>query len=72
MSKQYFLDRIEQKRLLRNWDALPSDFMTDAVAVLYKELKPHFDKRDIRARIEASRARTFTDLRYAVNLMLWL
>ena len=70
-AKDYMLQRISERLAQRNWNALPADFTRDAVKALYRELKPHFDKRDIRARIEAGRANTFTHLQHAVNLMLW-
>jgi len=70
--REWMLAHIQDKATERSWADLPTDFEVDAVHAIYKHIKPHFDKRDIRARITASRARTFQDLRYAIELMLYL
>ncbi len=70
--KALLLRRIDARQSSRNWSALPNSFESDACKHLYGEIKSFFDKRDIRPRIQASRARTFTDLRYAINLMNYL
>ena len=68
----WMLERVQEKATKHAWDRLSPDFQSEAVQATYTQIKPHFDKRDIRARIAASRARTFQDLRWAVELMLYL
>jgi hypothetical protein len=51
----------------RPWNTLPQSFEIDAVRAVYKKIKPHFDKRHISNRIEASAATCFTDLRAAIE-----
>jgi len=70
--RQWMLVRVEDKATAHAWERLPHDFQVQAVQATYRQIKPHFDKRDIRARISASRARTFQELRWAVELMLYL
>lgn len=63
----YMLRRVDERESGRNWAAAPSEFESAAVRALFERtLKPFFDKRDIRARINASKAGTFAELRDAV------
>jgi hypothetical protein len=52
----------------RDWSALPSDFEAAKVAMLFVEIKPIFGERDIKQRIEASKACTFVDLLAAIGV----
>ena len=69
--RAWMLERVHDAATRSRWDRLPGDFQLKAVQHTFKVIKPHFDKRDIRARIAASRAQNFAELRYAVELMLW-
>lgn len=65
---QFARDLIAKNRARRNWKALPSDFERDAVAFVYRQIKPHFCPiRDIKTRIAASKALTFEELESALS-----
>jgi hypothetical protein len=65
--KQHFLQRIAEREAQRNWSALPQSFEQDAVRGLFKHMKDHFHpQKGIKARIAASKACTWKELRNAL------
>lgn len=58
---------ITQWESRRVWSQLPQSFEHDAVKRAYESLKPYFTKAQIKQRIAASKATTFSDLRDAVK-----
>jgi len=57
------LAQLEATHARSKWDTLPYGFELQAVQQVYRQIKPHFDKRAIKARIAASKAQTFAELR---------
>lgn len=53
----------------RAWSQLPPDYERDAVKSAHEAIRKFFDKRDVNARIAASRSVTFEELRAAVMRM---
>lgn len=51
----------------RDWSNLPKEYEIQAVAAVFQQIKPHFDKRDIKVRIRASKATTFVELLNALR-----
>jgi len=51
----------------RDWTKLPPDYESDAVYRCFQEIRPFFSRRDIRQRIKASKARTFSDLHKSIT-----
>lgn len=64
---QWGHDLVARAAARRNWKTLPASFESDAVRFAFEQIKPHFDKRNPRERINASRATTFADLLAALN-----
>ena len=68
MAKAWMLERVDEAANRRDWSKLPQGFELDAVRMLFtRTLKVHFDRRDIRPRINASNAQTFSELREAIE-----
>jgi hypothetical protein len=59
--------KIDAAEARTNWSKLPASFEADAVKSVFTDIKPHFSKLAIKARIAASRATTFADLRDAIK-----
>lgn len=57
------------RRDRRDWSQMPVGYERDAVKAAYQDIKPFFDQRDVSARIAASKAATFDELRQAVSRM---
>lgn len=57
------------RRDRRDWSQMPFGYERDAVKAAYQDIKPFFDQRDVSARIAASKAATFDELRQAVSRM---
>lgn len=70
--RAFMFRAIDEALQRRNWNTLPQDYTYAAVRKVFHIIKPHFDKRDIKARIDASRAQSFIDLRRAVEHMNYL
>lgn len=51
----------------RNWKSLPPQFEADAAAFCVRQIKPHFDKKSPRERINAAKATTFEELQAALQ-----
>jgi hypothetical protein len=66
--RDYVMDAIN-RRDRRDWSQLPQGYELDAVKAAYRDIKPYFDRRDIAARVAASKATTFEELRQAVERM---
>lgn len=66
--KEWALSKVSEAKARRDWSALPSQFEQEAVVRLYMEIKRHFGKQDVKARIKSSAAMTFDDLSDAINL----
>lgn len=64
---QWGHDLVARAAARRDWKALPASFESDAVAFCFRQVKPHFDKRNSRERINASRATTFDELKAALK-----
>jgi len=65
---QYIHNRVATAAMRRNWSELPTDFERDAVRHCYKNhVGVLLDRRDIAARIKASKAQTFEELTAAVD-----
>lgn len=63
LPKEWALRQIEAARTRRDWSVLPRDYERDAVRGVFQVLRPHFCKRrEIKQRIAASKAVTFTEL----------
>jgi hypothetical protein len=60
------------RRDRRDWSQLPHGYEHDAVQAAYRDVKPYFDRRDIAARVAASKATTFEELRQAIDRMQYL
>ena len=68
--REWMLEQVETASARRDWTKLPQSFELQAVQALYERtLKVHFNRKDIRPRINASKAGTFDDLRSAVLSM---
>ena len=67
MNTEWAKQKIEAVRQRRDWTALPADFERDQVSFLYKSIKPHFGRNEIRSRIAASKAQTFAELLGAIG-----
>jgi hypothetical protein len=65
--KQWMITQITARQHKTDYSKLPALFEYDAVKYLYSIIKPHFDKRDIKRRITASKATTFEDLLHALD-----
>ena len=65
--KAHFLALIETRQSQRNWSNLPADFERDAVKGIYRAMKDHFSQKGIKARIAASKAFTFDELKIALT-----
>ena len=64
-----FHQHVAAGAIRRDWRQLPPDFERDAVHQAFARfIKPYLDKRDIRERINASKAETFAQLREALGL----
>ena len=57
------------RRDRRDWSQMPFGYERDAVKAAYQDIKSFFDQRDVSARIAASKAATFDELRQAVSRM---
>lgn len=64
---QWGHDLVAANKARRNWKALPADFELVAVKFAFDHIKPHFDRRNPRERINASRATTFEELQEALE-----
>jgi hypothetical protein len=63
---EWALKLARERQEVRDWNLVPHDLQYAAVRHVYELIRPHFGKQDISARIEASRAQTFYDLRAAI------
>ncbi len=64
---EWAMKQVADAESRRNWAQLPSDFQADAVKTVFGRLKGFMDKNLVGHRIAASRARTFHDLRTALE-----
>ena len=64
--KAHFIAKIESRMAERNWSNLPQSFEHDAVKGLFRVMKDHFSQKGIKARIAASKACTFEELKSAL------
>jgi hypothetical protein len=67
MNTEWAKSKIEAVKNRRDWTALPASFEADQVKFLFALIKPHFSKKEIKARIAASRASTFDELLSAIG-----
>lgn len=66
--RNWVRSQIQEARSRRDWKSLPSDFEASAVRQVYERIKPHFEKSDIRARINSSKTKTFDELERALKI----
>lgn len=64
--KIWALAQVTSKEGCRDWSQLPSSFERDAARFLFRTIRPHFTKSDIKQRIFASKAVTFSEIKTAI------
>lgn len=64
---QWGRDYVARAASKRDWKSLPPQFEAEAVAFCVRQIKPHFDKKSPRERINATKATTFEELQAALQ-----
>lgn len=67
-SRKRLVAEMIQRRDRRDWTQLPADFELSSVRAAFADVKPYIEKKAIGARVKASIAQTFTELRTALQL----
>lgn len=62
------IDIAQRAKERRDWANLPHDFEYAAIKAITEQIRHYWSKRDIRARIAATRAANFYDLIEAIKL----
>ena len=66
--QEYLINKVLARQASRDWNQFRNTTLEqDAVQFLYRDLIKWFDKRDIRPRINASKAKTFDELLKAIS-----